>query len=77
MAQMRSMPKTVDKSIARMVAMKRIGTGCASLIAGGVLIYVTIAHGGAPTPLMGLGLLLLWGGGAWTLRDGLRLRRQL
>ena len=77
MAQMRAMPKTVDKSIARMVAMKRIATGCSSLIAGAGLIYVSVLHGSGPTPLLGLGVLLLWGGGAWTLRDGIRLRRQL
>lgn len=71
------MPKTVDRSIVRMVAMKRIATGCSSLIAGAVMIYLTVQHGGGPTPLMGLGLVLLWGGGAWTLRDGLRLRGQL
>ncbi len=71
------MPKTVDRSIVRMVAMKRIAKGCSSLIAGAVMIYLTVQHGGGPTPLMGLGLVLLWGGGAWTLRDGLRLRGQL
>jgi hypothetical protein len=73
----RALPKTVDKSIARMIAMKRIATGTSSLMAGGVLLYVTIEHGTGPTPLLVLGLLLLWGGGGWTLRDGLRLRRQL
>ena len=77
MAQMRSLPKTVDKSIVRMVATKRIATGCSSLIGGAVMIYLAIDHGGGPTPLLGLGIVLLWGGGAWTLRDGLRLRRQL
>lgn len=71
------MPKTVDRSIVRMVAMKRIATGSSSLIAGAVMIYLTIAHGGGPTPLLALALILLWGGGGWTLRDGLRLRRQL
>jgi hypothetical protein len=80
MAQPRSLPKlpkTVDRSIVRMVAMKRIATGCSGLIAGAVMIYLTVEHGGGPTPLLGLGILLLWGGGAWTLRDGLRLRRDL
>lgn len=77
MAQIRSLPKTVDKSIARMVAMKRIATGCSSIIAGAIMIYLTVVHGGGPTPLLGLGILLLWGGGAWTLRDGIRLRRAL
>ena len=71
------MPRTVDRSLVRMVAMKRIATGCSSLVAGAVMIYLTIAHGGGPTPLLGLALLLLWGGGAWTLRDGIRLRKQL
>ena len=77
MAQMPSLPRTVDRSIVRMVAMKRIATGCSSLIAGAVMIYLVTQHGGGPTPLLGLAILLLWGGGAWTLRDGLRLRRQL
>jgi hypothetical protein len=77
MAQPRALPKTVDKSIARMVAMKRIATGSMSLAAGGVMFYVTLEHGTGMTPLIGVALLLLWGGGAWTLRDGLRLRKAL
>jgi hypothetical protein len=77
MAQMLRMPKTVDKSIVRMVATKRIATGSSSIIAGAVMIYLTIAHGSGPSPLLAFALLFLWGGGAWSLRDGLRLRAQL
>jgi len=77
MAEMRKLPKTVDRSIARMVAGKRIATGSSSLIAGAIMIYLTIAHGGGPTPLLAFGILILWGGGAWTLRDGIKLRRAL
>lgn len=71
------MPRTVDRSIARMIATKRLITGTLGLVAGVALVVVAVSHGGAPTPAMGLALLIFFGGGAWTLRDGLRLRREL
>ena len=71
------MPRTVDRSIARMIAMKRIFTGSLSLAAGLGLSIVALRHGGSPTPALGLALLIFFGAGAWTLRDGLRLRRDL
>ena len=71
------MPRTVDRSIARMIATKRIITGSLSLAAGLGLGIFAVQHGGAPTPGLGLALLIFFGAGTWTLRDGLRLRRDL
>jgi len=71
------MPRTVDRSIAKMIAYKRISTGTVALLAGVGLIVAAIVHGGPPTPGLGLALLIFFGGGVWTLRDGLRTRRDL
>jgi hypothetical protein len=71
------MPRTVDRSIAKMVAYKRISTGTAMLLAGVGMIVAAVVHGGPPTPGLGLALLIFFGGGGWTLRDGLRTRRDL
>jgi hypothetical protein len=70
------MARTVDRAFARMIALKRIVTGTASLACGVGLAAALLAHG-SPTPIGGIGLLVFFGGGAWTLRDGLRLRREL
>lgn len=70
-------PKTVDRSIARMVAMKRIATGVSALVLGVVTVIVGITHGGPYTPGFFLALALFFGCGVWALRDGLRLRRAL
>ncbi len=68
--------RTVDRSFARMVAFKRIITGSLSILCGIGLIGGLVYHGNPP-PISGLALLIFFGGGAWTLRDGLRLRREL
>lgn len=60
-----------------MIAGKRIITGTLGLVAGVVLLVLAVSHGGMPTPALGLALVIFWAGGAWTLRDGLRLRREL
>ena len=70
------MGRTVDRSFARMVAYKRIVTGSLS-IACGVGLIILLAVRGSPPPIAALALLIFFGGGAWTLRDGLRLRREL
>ena len=70
------MAGTVDRSIARMIAWKRIVTGSISIACGVALVVALIAHG-HPPPIAGIGILIFVGGGAWTLRDGLRLRREL
>lgn len=68
---------TVDRSFARMVAIKRLATG-ASAIALGVAFTVVLAlRGGSPPPAAYLALAIFFAGGGWTLRDGLRLRREL
>ena len=71
------MPRTVDRSIAKMIAYKRISTGFLALLAGVGLTIAAFAHGGPPTPALGLALVIFFGGGVWTLRDGLRVRREL
>jgi hypothetical protein len=71
------MPRTVDRSIAKMIATKRIITGSLALCAGVGLMIAAFSHGGSPTPGLGLALVIFFVGGGWTLRDGLRLRRDL
>jgi len=71
------MPRTIDRSIAKMIATKRIITGSLALCAGAGLGVAAYLHGGAPTPTLGLALLIFFVGGGWTLRDGVRLRREL
>jgi hypothetical protein len=71
------MPRTVDRSIAKMIATKRIVTGTLAILLGVGLAIAATIHGSAPTPGLGLALLIFFAGGAWTLRDGLRLRREL
>jgi hypothetical protein len=70
-------PGTVDRSIARMIAVKRIATGITALAAGVVTVFVALGHGGPPTGGLVLTLAIFFGVGAWALRDGLRLRRAL
>jgi hypothetical protein len=67
---------TVDRAFMKMVCIKRIVTGSLS-IAVGVAFIVALAYHGHPPPIAGLALLIFFGGGAWTLRDGLRMRRDL
>lgn len=67
----------VDRKFARLLAYKRIMTGSLSLAAAVVLSIATAVHGGAPPLSFGLAIVIFVGGGIWTLRDGLRLRREL
>ena len=69
------MPRTVDRSFARMVALKRIVTGSLSIACGVGLIVALVVHGSAPPKKMRRPIPAT--GGAWTLRDGLRLRGEL
>jgi hypothetical protein len=72
--------KTVDRGVVRLIATKRIGTGLVSMAAGSAAIAWVVARGGdlAGAGLQfGLFLLICFGGGGWSLRDGLRLRREL
>ena len=69
--------RVVDRSFARMVAYKRIVTGSLSLAAAVGLSVAVAMHGSAPPWTFGLALVIFVGGGSWTLRDGLRLRREL
>lgn len=70
------MGPTVDRAFARLVARKRIFTGSLSIACGVGLIVALVLHG-SPPPVAGVALLIFFAGGAWTLRDGLRLRREL
>ena len=71
------MPRSIDRSIARMIATKRIITGTLAIAAGIGLLVVAIMHGGSPTPALGLALLIFFAGGGWALRDGIRNKRDL
>jgi hypothetical protein len=71
----RAMP-AVDRRLAQAVAYKRIGTGTAAL-AGGVVMIVLGATHGTSIDLVALAVAIFFGGGAWALHDGLRLRREL
>jgi hypothetical protein len=66
------MGRPVDRSVARMIAYKRLITGTLALAAGCVTTYVGVASGRPMTPQLFLALLLFFGGGAWALRDGIR-----
>jgi hypothetical protein len=74
---MRAMPKTVDRRMAQAIAYKRIATGAVALAGGVAIVALVLGHGGPPPALAALALAIFWGGGGWTLRDGLRLRREL
>ncbi|AKV00659.1 hypothetical protein AKJ09_07322 [Labilithrix luteola] len=68
--------RTVDRSIAKMIAYKRIVTGSVSLcLAAAIAILGTMREGSKP--LVALGFVIFAAGGRWTLRDGLRLRKEL
>lgn len=69
------MAGTVDRSIARLIAYKRIVTGVLAFAAG--LATLVLSTTRPFTPLSLVALALFFGGGAWALRDGLRLRREL
>jgi hypothetical protein len=60
-----------------MIALKRMATGLLELVFGVVLVVSAVRHGGTPSPLLVFALVLFFGGGVWTLRDGLRVRREL
>jgi hypothetical protein len=69
--------RTVDRSTARLIAYKRLVTGSMSVVAGFITIGVVVLQERPFRPMVALALALFFGGGAWTLRDGLRLRREL
>jgi hypothetical protein len=74
-------PRMVDRTTVRLIATKRLATGIVSLCAGvvGLGLFFGKAHANTTnaTLLFVLFLLITFGGGAWSLRDGLRLRREL
>jgi hypothetical protein len=69
--------RPVDRALARMIAYKRLATGTSALVAGVALFAIATAKGHGMSPLLALGLAIFFGGGAWTLRDGVRLHREL
>jgi len=67
----------VDRSFAKMIAYKRILTGTLGILAS-VLVTVIAFMQTRPFSLMfALAVFIFAGGGAWALRDGLRLLREL
>jgi hypothetical protein len=70
-------PRTVDRSFAKMIAYKRLVTGTLAISAGiGLIVFAVTRQLPMATPFYGA-LVLFFGGGAWALTDGLRLRREL
>lgn len=69
-------PARVDRSIATMIAYKRIVTGALSLVLAVVMVSIGVAKHNTP-PMLGLAVAIFLAGGGWTLRDGLRLKREL
>jgi len=67
----------VDRGFVKMVCIKRIITGTLSILCGLGFIVVLVLHGSSPPPIAGLAILIFFAGGGWTLRDGLRMRREL
>ncbi len=70
---------TVDRSFVRFVALKRIFTGLLALVFGVATVLIALRHDHPNVPSVALVLVLaiFFGGGLWTLRDGIRLRREL
>ena len=75
------LPRTVDRRIAVAIAYKRIFTGTLALVFGAAVTAIVLTHGGSETSatlvLATVALAIFFGGGAWALRDGVRLRREL
>jgi hypothetical protein len=71
------MPPTVDRSLAKLIATKRIVSGSLCLLFGVGLLMAALQHGGPPTVRLGIALLIFFAGGTWTLRTGIILRREL
>ena len=73
--------RSVDVAFVRIVAYKRIFTACASLVASVALVGIVASRAAAAEPrslaLTALALAIFLGGGSWSLRDGLRLVREL
>jgi hypothetical protein len=67
----------VDRRIAKAIAIKRIVTGTMGFLLGAALLVGVVSHGSAPVALVACAVLFFFGGGAWSLRDGLRLLREL
>lgn len=69
------MPRTVDRSTVKIVAYKRTFTGVMSFVGAIALIVVTVR--GHATALGFFGIAVFIFTGAWALRDGIRLLREL
>ncbi len=67
----------VDRTFARMIAYKRILTGTLGILAGVVVSVVAFMQTRPFTLMFALAVFIFAGGGAWALRDGLRLLRDL
>jgi uncharacterized membrane protein len=74
------MAKTIDRAFVRLIATKRIVTGILSLLFGfAALLWVLARQGqvGEAKFMLAVFFAITFGGGVWTLRDGLRLRAEL
>ncbi len=72
--------RLVDARFVRLVAYKRVITGALGIVAGPLTLAAALRAPWKTTEsaMLGvIGLLVFAGGGAWALRDGLRLLRDL
>lgn len=72
--------RTVDVAFVRIVAYKRLITAASSFVAACALVWVVNARGATDSKSLWMtaaALLIFCGGGAWSLRDGLRLIHEL
>lgn len=68
---------TVDRRLAKAIAYKRTVTGAMSLVGAAVMVTIAVNRGehAASMPIFGAAILVF--AGAWALRDGVRLLREL
>lgn len=75
------LPKRIDRPTLRMITVKRLVTGSASVLASvGLLVFGILRMdqlNGSSRLYWALGVAIFAFGGSWSLRDGLRGRRLL
>ena len=71
------LPASVDRSVVKVIAYKRTATGVMSLLGCVALVVIATSRTGRPSPMAFVGAAMFLFGGAWALRDGVRLLREL
>ncbi len=71
------LPSRVDRSVVKVIAYKRTATGILSLLGCAALLVIGTSRAGGPPLMAFVAAAIFLLGGAWALRDGLRLLREL